>query len=115
MKREITEYLGLDTDSMEWLCNRCGRTLGSAGENYKEGCLIAARDPREIWRPMVDEAYNFSYNPGWARVVEFYCPGCGTMIEVELLPPGHPITHDIELDLDSLRHGPNETAEEARP
>ena len=25
------------------------------------------------------------------------------MIEVEMLPPGHPITHDIELDLDALR------------
>jgi len=24
-------------------------------------------------------------------------------MEVEMLPPGHPITHDIELDLDALR------------
>jgi acetone carboxylase gamma subunit len=24
------------------------------------------------------------------------------MIEVEMLPPGHPITHDIELDLEAL-------------
>ncbi len=25
------------------------------------------------------------------------------MIEVEALPPGHPITHDIELDIDRLK------------
>jgi acetone carboxylase gamma subunit len=25
------------------------------------------------------------------------------MIEVEALPPGHPITHDIELDMDALK------------
>ena len=25
------------------------------------------------------------------------------MIETEYLPPGHPITHDIELDIDALK------------
>jgi acetophenone carboxylase len=25
------------------------------------------------------------------------------MIENEVLPPGHPITHDIELDIDKLK------------
>jgi acetone carboxylase gamma subunit len=25
------------------------------------------------------------------------------MVEVEYLPPGHPITHDIELDVDRLK------------
>jgi acetone carboxylase gamma subunit len=37
------------------------------------------------------------------RIVEFYCPGCGTQIETEYLPPGHPITHDIEIDIDMLQ------------
>jgi len=37
------------------------------------------------------------------QIVEFYCPSCGTQIETEYLPPGHPITHDVELDLDSLK------------
>jgi acetophenone carboxylase len=35
--------------------------------------------------------------------VEIYCPGCGTQVETEYLPPGHPITWDIEMDLDSLK------------
>ena len=69
---------------------------------------MTARDPSEIWRPLIDEKYTFSYDPAWARVVEFYCPGCGTLVEVELLPPGHPITDDIRLDLDLLE--PDETA-----
>jgi hypothetical protein len=25
------------------------------------------------------------------------------MIETEYLPPGHPLTHDIELDIDALK------------
>jgi acetone carboxylase, gamma subunit len=37
------------------------------------------------------------------RIVEFYCPGCSTQVETEYLPPGHPITHDIEIDVDRLK------------
>jgi acetophenone carboxylase len=34
------------------------------------------------------------------------------MIEVEMLPPGHPITHDIELDLDALVRYSRKTPED---
>ena len=102
MKRRITESLDVDLESLEWLCHGCGHSLGPARENYKHGCVVAERSPHEIWRPLVDEKHSFSYDPGWARLVEFYCPGCALLIEVEMLPPGHPITHDIELDLPAL-------------
>jgi acetone carboxylase gamma subunit len=99
----ITEYLDLELAREMWLCNRCGRELGSARENYKKGCLLYDRDPREIHPAIVPGAFSFSPDPLWVRIVEFYCPGCGVQLETEYLPPGHPITHDIELDLDSLR------------
>jgi acetophenone carboxylase len=102
-KIRVTEHLDLDVDREEWLCNRCGRILGPASENYKKGCLLYDRDPREIHPPIVTGSFSFSPDPLWVRIVEFYCPGCGTQIETEYLPPGHPITHDIELDLSSLR------------
>jgi acetone carboxylase gamma subunit len=35
--------------------------------------------------------------------VEFYCPHCAQLVETEYLPPGHPITHDLEIDIDALR------------
>jgi acetone carboxylase, gamma subunit len=99
----FTEYLDLDIDREQWICNRCGHALGSARENYKKGCLVHHRDPREIHQPLVKADYNFSPDPLWVRIVEFYCPGCGTQIETEYLPPGHPITHDIEVDIESLK------------
>jgi acetone carboxylase, gamma subunit len=99
----ITEYLDLDINREQWLCNRCSHLLGSARENYKKGCLIYDRDPREIHPPIVSGDFNFSPDPLWVRIVEFYCPGCGTQIETEYLPPGHPLTHDIELDIDKLK------------
>jgi acetophenone carboxylase len=99
----VTEYLDLDLDREQWLCNRCGHVIGPARESYKRGCLLYDRDPREIHPPLVPGSFSFSPDPLWVRIVEFYCPGCGTQVETEYLPPGHPITHDIEIDLDSLK------------
>jgi len=99
----FTEYLDLEIDQETWVCNRCNHILGSARENYKKGCLVHERDAREIHPPLVSGPYNFSPDPLWIRIVEFYCPGCGTQVETEYLPPGHPLTHDIELDLDTLK------------
>ncbi|HEX4107952.1 MAG TPA: acetone carboxylase subunit gamma [Solirubrobacteraceae bacterium] len=103
MRRRVTESLDLDTEALRWACHECGGDLGPAAENYKTHTLVRARDPHEIWQPAVDEPFTFSYHPDWMRLVEFYCPGCGLMLDCEVLPPGHPVTHDIELDLDALR------------
>jgi acetone carboxylase gamma subunit len=99
----VTEYLDLELESEQWICNRCNHTLGPARENYKQGCLVYDRDPREVHLPIVDGQFSFAPDPLWVRIVEFYCPGCGTQIETEYLPPGHPITWDIEIDVDSLK------------
>ena len=100
---QITEYLDIDLDAETWVCDRCDEVIADATENYKTGCLVADRDPTEVHRPEIEEEYNFAPDPDWCRIVEFYCPGCGTMLENEYLPPGHPITHDIEPDVEQLR------------
>ena len=101
----ITEYLEIDLASERWHCRRCGQNIAPARSNYKEGLLVYDRDPRQIHNSIIDAKYDFTYapDPEWCRIVEFYCPGCGTMVENEYLPPGHPLTHDIELDIDSLK------------
>ena len=76
-KRQITEYLDIDLETEMWCCHRCGKELISARENYKRGCLVYERDPRTIYQPVIDGPYTFSPDPEWARIVEFYCPGCG--------------------------------------
>lgn len=101
----ITEYLDIDLGREVWLCNRCGHEHGPAGESYKRGLLVCDRDPREVHRPLLDGEryeYTFAPDPEWCRILEYYCPGCGVLVEAEYLVPGHPITHDIELDLDWL-------------
>lgn len=102
---DITEYLTIDLASERWLCRVCERDLAGARENYKTGLLVYNRDPREVHRPILDESYEFTFSPdpNWCRILEYYCPGCATQIEVEYLPPGHPLTNDIELDIDALK------------
>ena len=107
----ITEGLDIDLEKELWCCNRCGAELNSARENYKKGCLIAERDPLEVHRPITEGEYNYAPSPEWCRIIEFYCPDCGMMFDVEYLPPGHPITHDIELDIDKLKEGSAKNAE----
>lgn len=107
-KLRITEYLDLDLASEQWCCNRCGHELAKATDNYKSGCMVAERDLAEVHPPLVatqgeGAGYSYTPNPEYCRLVEFYCPQCATMLENEYLPPGHPITHEIELDIPALK------------
>jgi len=99
----FTEYLDLDLNDEHWYCHDCGTKLISARESYKKGCLVAERDPSEIHNPVIEGDYTFAPDPGWVRIIEFYCPNCSRQIETEYLPPGHPVTVDIEVDLESLK------------
>jgi len=106
MKLPMTEYLQIDLETEKWECRECGHIIGSARDNYKEGLLVYARDPREIHRPLLDPKlyhYTFSPDPEWCAILEFYCPQCATMIEVEYTVPGHPPIRDIEIDIDGLK------------
>jgi acetophenone carboxylase len=103
MRRRITEYLEIDLEAERWHCTRCDHDLGEARANYKHGCLVWERDPREVHPPVIEGDYTFAPDPEWCRILEFICPGCAGLVEVEYLPPGHPVTHDIELDVDALK------------
>ncbi len=106
MKVFITEYLCIELDTERWHCRRCDQDLGNARDNYKRGLVVYDRDPREIHRPLIDESKydsTFSPDPDYTALLEYYCPGCGTMVETEYTVPGHPLTHDIELNIDSLK------------
>lgn len=102
-REPITEYLEIDLDTETWRCRRCDHEIGPARESYKRGLLLYDRDPREIHPAKIDAPYSYAPDPEWCRMVECCCPGCGTQVEVEYLPPGHPITNDIEIDVDALR------------
>lgn len=106
-KVKVTEYLDIDLDKEMWCCNRCEAELASATQSYMNGCLVYDRPATDIYGPPMEVAQgqNVSYAPDnrFNRILEFYCPQCGTMVEVQYLPPGHPIPVDMALDLDKLK------------
>lgn len=103
-KIQITEYLDLDLEQEQWCCNRCSHVLAGADENYKIGTVVSERDMKEVHPELVEgEQFSFSPDPDYCRLLEFYCPSCAILIETEYLPPGHPITHDIELNLAAVK------------
>ncbi len=102
-KVRITEYLDIDLDKELWTCHVCDHELIGAREQYKKGCVVHERDPKEIYPAVYDAEFSLTTAEGYGVFVEFYCPGCGTMIENELLPEGYPPTPDIEIDLEALK------------
>jgi|SRR5699024_860106 len=106
MKTNMTEYLAIDLEKELWCCRNCEHEITSARDNYKKGLLVYNRDPDEIHKHIIDpDVYEFTFSPDpdWCRILEYYCPNCATMVEVEYLPPGHPPTYDMEFDIDSLK------------
>ena len=59
-------------------CRQCGRILCDSSENYKESIPRAEVWPDEIpgRRPSRDSALVLYY--------EYYCPGCYTLLDVEV-------------------------------
>lgn len=100
--RRITEYLAIDLDRERWVCRRCSHDIGDARTDYKRGLVVRARDPAEIHSSGLDEPRLYP-DAQWCRVIELFCPSCAALVEVEYLPPGHPLTHDIELHIDELK------------
>lgn len=103
----VTEYLDMDLEKERWLCNRCGEPLCSARDSYMKGCLVYERPAEEIYGPTYgltnEQGVSYAPDSNFLRILELYCPNCGVLMEVQYLPPGHPIPRDIELDIDKLK------------
>jgi len=79
---------------------RCGYEYGDYRENWKLGALIHVRETEEE----INELYPYPSKPDpqYCEIREFYCPGCGTQLEVETVPFGYPLVFDFLPDLDTF-------------
>ena len=106
-KIKITEYLAIDLEKEMWCCDRCEAELVSAREPYMKGCLVHDRPATELYGPPIevgkDQRVDYGPDPDFNHILEFYCPQCGVLMEVQYLLPGHPIPVDIALDIDKLK------------
>jgi acetone carboxylase gamma subunit len=69
----------------------CGREFGDYRINWKGQALVYERDPRDgrVYRgPRAAD-------PDWHVLREFYCPGCATQLDVEMVPKGYPFVFNF--------------------
>lgn len=88
----IHYYLEIDEETEQIKCLKCGQVICSASENYKLHVPRAEVWPDEVyggWRPAREDTLLVYY--------EYYCPGCYTMLDVEVMEPGSPPLWDIQV------------------
>jgi N-methylhydantoinase B len=105
VKRLTGKVIARTTDSLDLrreaggvhlCCSRCAADLGPVRENYKDQCVkaelyIRAANPNiGDWRRYIDDRPVFR---------QFYCPGCGGLIENEVARENDAVLRDIELHL----------------
>jgi acetone carboxylase gamma subunit len=78
----------------------CGQEFGDYQQNWKLSALIFVRDTEEL----LEELYPGPKKPEpeLQELREFICPGCGTLLEVEAVPPGYPVSFDFLPDLEGF-------------
>jgi len=81
----------------------CGQEFGPYTENWKLQALVFVRATDE----QLQELYPGpkACDPTLQEIREFICPGCGTLLEVEAVPPGYPVTFDFLPDLEGFYEG----------
>jgi acetone carboxylase gamma subunit len=82
------------SDQVVYRC-RCGHVLGPANLPYKQ-LAARARFPVQHIGPEVNP---HNVGDGRFELREFYCPGCFTLLEVEIARPTDPILDDARLSL----------------
>jgi len=87
--RRISEYLeSSDVSGQQVIrCVKCRHVFGPIKESYKEHAIVSERPPRQAG-PRHDGIEQFVLR-------EFYCPGCATMLDVEMCRKGEPIIRDF--------------------
>jgi acetone carboxylase gamma subunit len=80
--------------------SRGGFDFGDYRRNWKLNALIFERDTDEL----MDEVYPrmMGADPRWMTLREYYCPASLTLLDVEAVPPGYPIVHAFQPDLEGF-------------
>lgn len=82
--RQVHESLDVFAagDDRTFVCRRCGTKLGPASENYKRHALRTVRELDEIADAPMPDGSAFL-----AVLHEYACPGCGTLLQVDVYCP----------------------------
>ncbi len=80
----------------------CGYEFGDYRENWKLKALIHVRDTEQEIEELYPSTYPSRPDLELCEFREYYCPGCGNQLEVEVVPFGYPAIFDFLPDLDTF-------------
>jgi acetone carboxylase gamma subunit len=81
----------------------CGQEFGDYRENWKLSALIRVRNSDASLEPLYPGPRK--PDPNWMEIREYICPKCGTLLEVDAVPPGYPVIFDFLPDLEGFYEG----------
>ncbi|MGR8921285.1 MAG: acetone carboxylase subunit gamma, partial [Gammaproteobacteria bacterium] len=75
-----------------WACHKCGADLGDADGNYKDQCVREDK-PVAASNPLIGDPQLYIDDPVEFR--QFYCRGCGALIDNEVAVCADPVLRDV--------------------
>ena len=89
---QLTENLTLR--GRQYCCAKCSAVLAKKGDNYKDGC-VCEDQPVSSSNPLIGDPARFIDDVPVFR--QFFCPGCGVLIENEVAVQTDPYLMDLNL------------------
>ena len=108
---QVTDNLlvRMDGGTPHHCCAKCDADLGPTSENYKDHC-VREDNPIAAANPLVGDPRRYIDDEPVFR--QFFCPGCGALVENEIAVAADPVLHDIDVIADERRFdAPREAAE----
>lgn len=92
--RQIDVHLAVDDSLGAIVCRRCGEEICDADGNYKLHALCERKPVTEAG-PLVNDPEEYVDEEMEFR--QYYCPGCGTLLENEVVLAELEPVHDKQL------------------
>jgi N-methylhydantoinase B len=92
----VTEGLVISTEGEKksWCCARCRTRIAAADRNYKSGCARRVTDVQNVGLSPIDPA---QFIDDQIEYREYFCPGCGLLIQGSFCKPGDTDFEDVRL------------------
>lgn len=95
MTKVLNEYVSVVVyQGAEWYQCRCGQLLSKTNQNLKEHVKAKEFPIRQAGRHVVPMPVAVSDRFVWR---EFYCPGCGLLLNTEVAQRGEPYLFDAQV------------------
>jgi N-methylhydantoinase B len=84
-----------------YTCTKCRTRIQNADENYKSGCIKRVTDVRKVGLSPIDPSL---FIDDEIEYREYFCPGCGLLLQGDFNRPEDPDFQDIRLAPAGIPH-----------